>query len=125
MFALVGVVGLVLLAFAGGFAWQVVDFYRAGVRVPGVVTSSFKRRLVRGHRDMVRVRYTLDGVERTGEGEVATSHAEGEAVTLLVRAQTPDEVLVVHCLGNWWRPVLLTAFGLLLCWLGFAQFFRG
>ncbi len=119
---LVGVLGLLLLAFAVHFAWRTVRYLREGRRAEATVLSSFRRRQVRGSRSYVRVRFTLDGQSHVAEGEVAFLHKEGAAVEVAFLADAPDEVLVIHWFSNAWLPVLLALCGLGLCWLGFAHF---
>lgn len=124
MFTVVGLVGLAMLGFAGRFTWTNVRFLASGVRTDGTVVSSFRKRLVRGHQQWVRVRFNAGDVERQAEGEVHRDWPEGTKLSVAWLAETPDQVLVVHWFGTWWRPVLLFGFGLFLSWLGFAQFFR-
>ncbi|MBM4784009.1 MAG: DUF3592 domain-containing protein [Archangiaceae bacterium] len=124
MFTVVGLAGLTLLAFAARFTWTTVRFLTRGVRAEGTVVSSFRRRLVRGHQQWVRVRLRAGDVERQAEGEVHRAWPEGTTLTVFWRAETPDQVLVLHWFGTWWRPALLFAFGLFLSWLGLAQYVR-
>lgn len=124
MFTLVGLVGLVLLGFAGRFTFTNLRFLVGGVRAEGTVVSSFRRRLVRGHQEWVRVRFRIGEVERQAEGETHRSWPENARVSVAWRTEHPEQVLVVHWFGTWWRPVLLFVFGGFLSWLGFAQYFR-
>lgn len=124
MFTLVGLVGLLLLGFAGHFTFTNLQFLVGGVRAEGIVVWSFRKRLVRGHQQWVRVRFRVGELEREAEGEVHRDWPEGTKLQVAWRAEKPDQVLVLHWFGTWWRPVLLFVFGLFLSWLGFAQYFR-
>lgn len=124
MFTLVGVAGLLLLAFAARFVSTNLRFLRVGVRTEATVVSSFRRRLVRGHQDWARFRFRLGDRDHQAEAEVHRRYAEGARITIAALPSAPEQVLVLHWFGTWWRPVLLFGFGALLSWLGFAQFFR-
>lgn len=89
MFTVVGLVGLVLLAFAAHFTRTNVRFLKNGVRAEGTVVSSFRRRLVRGHQQWVRVHFRAGDVDRQAEGEVHRDWPEGTKLSVAWLAQTP------------------------------------
>jgi len=124
--AFVGVVGLLLLAFAGRFVAHNLRLLRRGVRTEGKVAGAFSRSIGRGRHHFVRVDFIAkDGVEHRSECQVHQRYPVGAHVTLSYLSEDPSTILVHSWFGNWWLPALLTVFGLFLGYLGFAQFFVG
>lgn len=128
MFAIVGFCGLLLLSFAVYFSRENILMIRKGILTKAIVSEGYKRSVGFGHRKGTQYFAYVDfkneeGKEVRADVQTHKLYKKGAELTIRYLPDDNKKALVFHWFGSWWLPVLLTIFGLFLCYLGFAQFF--
>ncbi len=121
----IGLLGFLLLGFAGYFSYQNILFFQNGIHTKAKVATTFVRKGRGGSSNDVRVSFkTPDGRFILADSPTAFVYQPDTEVDLYYMPDNPEKILVIHWFSNWWLSVLLGLAGLLLVYIGFAAVFR-